>query len=150
WFFVILVAGGLLGLAAPNLDFPSLLQAALPRGLAKQALVQDLLHVQVAQVQAFLADPQARPSAPFPFTTEWGLVIACTLPYCVAAWWQRGRTWRVAAVVVLIAAGIAIISSLNRGTWVAGLAMAAFLILRSAALGKVRLLALAVGLVVAA
>ncbi|WP_157074623.1 hypothetical protein [Janibacter corallicola] len=150
WFFVILVAGGLLGLAAPNLDFPSLLQAALPRGLAKQALVQDLLHVQVAQVQAFLGDPQARPSAPFPFTNEWGLVIACTLPYFVAAWWHRGRTWRVAAVVVLIAAGIAIISSLNRGTWVAVLAMAAFLILRSAALGKVRLLALAVGLVVAA
>src|SRR5699024_11677095 len=115
-----------------------------------QSLFQALHHLQFAQVQTYLGDPQARPSAPFPFTNEWGLVIACTLPYFVAAWWHRGRTWRVAAVVVLIAAGIAIISSLNRGTWVAVLAMAAFLILRSAALGKVRLLALAVGLVVAA
>ncbi len=150
WFFVILVAGGLLGLAVPSLEFPSLLQAALPRGLAKQSIVQDLLHVQVAQVQTFLGDPQARPSAPFAFTNEWGLVIACTLPYLVAAWWYRGRSWRVAAVVVLIAAGVTIISSLNRGTWVAVLAIVGFLILRSAALGKVRLLAVAVGLVVAA
>src|SRR5699024_7579347 len=80
WFFVILVVGGLLGTFLPNLSFPSVLQLALPRALAEQSFVRDLLQVQVAQVQSFLGDSRARPSAPFPYTNEWGLVTACTLP----------------------------------------------------------------------
>src|SRR5699024_12394406 len=111
-----------------------------------QSLFQALHHLQFAQVQTYLGDPQARPSAPFPYTNEWGLVIACTLPYFVAAWWHRGRTWRVATTLVLIAAALAVIPSLNPATRVAILAMVGSLILRQAALGKVRLLVLAGGI----
>lgn len=148
WLFVILIAGGLLGHVAPNINFPSAFQSVLPRSLAQQSFVRDLLQVQVAQVQTFLGAPQARPSAPFPYTNEWGLVTACTLPFFVAAWWNRSRGWRLGAVVVMGAAAFTIISSLNRGMWVAILVMAGFLVLRSAALGKVRPLVLGACVVV--
>lgn len=140
WFFVMLIAGGLLGLLLPSLSFPSLLQMILPNGIARQPFVHDLIHVQVAQIQTFLGTPQPRPSAPFAYTNEWGLATACTLPFFLAAWWNRGRRWRIAAVLVTVVAMFTVVSSLNRGTWGAIAVMAIFIVVRSAALGRVKLL----------
>lgn len=140
WFFVMLIGGGLLGVVVPTLAFPSLLQTVLPGALANQQFVHDLIHVQVAQVQTFLGEPHARPSAPFPYTNDWGLATAAALPFFVVAWWKRDRAWRVAMVGVSLVALFVIVSSVNRGMWVAILATVAFVLARSIALGRVRVL----------
>ena len=147
WLFVMLVAGGLLGLLLPTLHFPSVLQMALPGGVGRHPFVHDLVHVQVAQVQTVLGDPQPRPSAPFAYTNEWGLVTACTLPFFVTAWWNRGRAWRIGLVGVMAVAMFTIVASLNRGTWVAIAVMATFVVIRSALRGRVKLLVAATLLV---
>lgn len=149
WFFVMLIGGGLLGVVVPTLAFPSLLQAALPGALTNQQFVHDLIHVQVAQIQTFLGEPQARPSAPFPYTNDWGLATAAALPFFVVAWWRRGQSWRVAMVGVSLVALYVIVSSVNRGMWLAILAMVVFVMARSIALGRVRVL-LGVAAVIAA
>ncbi len=150
WFFVSLTAGGLLGLFAPDIDFPSVLQAILPDGLASNAVVNELTRVRSAQVQDFLGDPQPRPSAPFIYTNAWGFATAISLPFFVAAWWVRGRAWRIAMVGVLVLALFAIISSLNRGVWLAVLVAAALAVVQAALRGRIRLLAIAIVLAVAA
>lgn len=144
WFFVMLVAGGLLGLAAPNISFDSVLQALLPHSLATHSLVHGLTHVQTAQVHSFLGDPQARPSAPFPYTNDWGFAIAITLPLFVAAWWQRGGRWRVAVFAILPLALLTVVSSLNRGTWIAILATVALAMARAIFQGRLKVLVAAV------
>lgn len=149
WLFVMLVAGGLLGVLLPTLSFPSVLQLVLPGGLGRHPFVHDLIHVQVAQVQTLLGDPQARPSAPFAYTNEWGLVTACTMPFFLVAWWNRGRPWRIGLVVVMAVATFTIVSSLNRGMWAAIAVMAAFVVIRSALRGRVKLLVAATVVVIA-
>lgn len=144
WFFVMLVAGGLLGTLAPSLSFPSLLQLLLPGGLSRHQFIQDLANVQVAQVQDFLGAPQARPSAPFRYTNAWGLTTALTLPFFVVSWWRRDRAWKVAMVGVLAVALYVIVASVNRGMWLAIVVMALFVVGRSILLGRVRMLLLAV------
>lgn len=140
WFFVVLVAGGLLGLLAPNLSFDSLLQSALPRSLANFSLVNELTHVQSAQMHSVLGTPQPRPSAPFIYTNGWGFATAIALPLFVVAWWSRGRLWRVAMTFVLILALVPIILSLNRGTWIAILSGVLLAIVHSVAHGRIKAL----------
>lgn len=140
WLFVMVVAGGLLGLLVPNFSMASALEALLPHSIASQPFVHDLVHVQVAQIQNFLGYDEARPSAPFPYTNDWGLAVAVSLPFFIAAWSKRGRGWRIGMVVVLVFALWTIIFSLNRGMWAAILSMAAFLVLRSVMLGRLRIL----------
>lgn len=138
WLFVMLIIGGTIGLLAPNLSFPSALQTVLPGGIASHPFVHSLIHVQFAQVHHFLSEPQARPSAPFAVTNEWGLATVMTLPFFVIAWWKRGGPWRVAMLVILAAAVVAIVSSLNRGVWAAVLAILLFLVGREVLRARVQ------------
>lgn len=138
WFFVVLVGGGLIGLLFPMVDFPSLLEALLPTRISQIPLAQELIHPSTAQVQSVLGEPQARPSAPFAYTNEWGLAVALTLPFFVDTWWRMGTRRRYAMAVILSLGAIPIVDSLNRGLWLALLIVAAFTALRSAYLGNVR------------
>lgn len=138
WFFVVLVGGGLVGLLLPMVDFPSLLEALLPRRIAQIPLAQELIHPSTAQVQSVLGEPQARPSAPFAYTNEWGLAVALTLPFFVHTWWRMGTRRRVAMVAILALGAIPIVDSLNRGLWLALVIVAVFTAIRSAYLGDVR------------
>lgn len=138
WLFVMLVGGGLIGLVAPTVSFPSVLQSMLPGGVANHPFVHSLVHVQFAQVHYFLSEPQARPSAPFAVTNEWGLTTALTLPFFVVAWWKRGGGWRIAMIPVLLGAVVTVISSLNRGVWASILVVLFFLLVREVARKNVR------------
>lgn len=150
WFFVILIGGGMLGLLAPGIEFPSVLQAALPDSIASNAFINELTHVQTAQVQDFLGAPQPRPSAPFIYTNEWGFATAISMPFFIAAWWTRGRAWRIAMFFVLPIALLTIVSSLNRGMWIAILSGVALAVIQAALQGRLRVLAVAVTIAVAA
>lgn len=141
WFFVVLVGGGLVGLIFPNADFPSLLEFILPRQISQIPLAQDLIHPSTAQVQSVLGDPEARPSAPFAFTNEWGMNMALCGPFFVYHMWRKGVLARIAMGVVLCVAIIPIVDSLNRGLWIALVVAAVFTALRSASLGNLRSIA---------
>ena len=142
YMFLVLVGGGLLGVILPHLQFPSLLEMALPHGLASNGFIKSLIHPATAQVQDFLGYAEPRPSAPFTFTNEWGLAIACTLPFFVIEWFRRGAGWRrPVAPVVMAAAAVPIVSSLNRGMWLALIASGLFVVVRLAVMGRGRALA---------
>lgn len=118
WMFVITAFGGLLGVMAPELELRSALEMALPRGVRSNSFVQALVHPGVADVQAVLGRPEARPKAPFPYANTWGAVLALSLPFFLVAWIKEGtRRHRIAAPFVLIVAAVPTVYSLNRGLW---------------------------------
>lgn len=118
WLFVITVVGGLLGVLSSNLELKSLLELALPRGIASNSFVKSLVHPGLADIQMVLGRPEARPKAPFPYANTWGAMFALSLPFFLVAWIRDGgRAQRVAAPVLLMAAAVPAVYSLNRGLW---------------------------------
>jgi capsular polysaccharide biosynthesis protein/Mrp family chromosome partitioning ATPase len=118
WMFVWIVAGGLLGTLLPHVDFPSLLEIGLPHRLSSSAFVRSMIHPNL--VEKVLITGDARPSAPFPYANVWGLNFACFLPCFVRSWLGTGSRRRQAAAAVILALSvIPVITSLNRGLWVA-------------------------------
>ncbi len=117
-FFIVAVAGGLLGLAASGFNFTSPFEWLLPHRLAENSYVRVLVHPAAAQNQDVLGFTAARPKAPFEYTNTWGNVIGLLIVwFTVWAVRARGRG-RVVAVVVLCIALVPIVNSLNRGLWV--------------------------------
>ncbi|WP_161937832.1 hypothetical protein [Serinicoccus chungangensis] len=118
WMFVIVWAGGMLGVLAPNLEIRSALELALPRGVSSNGFVNTLIHPSVASIQDFLGYPQPRPVAPFPYANTWGAMFALCLPFFVVSWLGRNAGWRrPAALIILALSTIPVVSSLNRGLW---------------------------------
>jgi len=115
--FVVAVAGGYLGLLAPTLEFRSALEWILPPGIRANAFVQSLAHAQAADVQTVLGHPEARPKAPFAFTNTWGSAISLSAIFFLTALRHASPRQRVVAAVVLAAAAVPILYSLNRGLW---------------------------------
>lgn len=151
--FVVVTLGGVLGVLAPHLSFRSGLEYVLPGALRNYGFVHTLIHPVTAQVQHFLGYDEARPSAPFAFTNEWGLVVACFLPFFVLTWCSRDAGWRrVAAAPILLLATLSVVYSLNRGLWLALGGAGVFVAVRYALVGRVKILGLlgaAVSLLVA-
>ncbi len=138
--FLVTTVGGVTGVLAPNVEFTSLVEAMLPRGLRSNSLVQSMVHPAVADLQNVLGRPEARPKAPFPFANSWGSNLALYLPFFLVAWFRHGPRWqRFVGPVVLVLATIPVVYSLNRGLWVCLAAGAAGLVWLQ--IGKARPLA---------
>lgn len=119
YMFVVTTVGGLVGVIAPSIEFTSLVELMLPRGLRSNSLIQSMTHPAVADVQNVLGRPEARPKAPFPFANSWGSNLALFLPFFLVAWFRDGRRWqRLTAPVILGLSLIPIVYSLNRGLWI--------------------------------
>jgi hypothetical protein len=117
-FFIVAVAGGLLGLAAPGFNFTSPFEWLLPHKLAENGYVRVLVHPAAAQNQDVLGFTAPRPKAPFEYTNTWGNVIGLLIVW-FGVWAVRARgRGRVIAVIVLCIALVPIVNSLNRGLWV--------------------------------
>ena len=137
YMFVVTAVGGLVGVLAPHIEFSSPVELILPRGLRSNGLVQSIAHPAVADIQNVLGRPQARPKAPFPFANSWGSSLALYLPFFLVAWFRHGARWqRYAAPVVLVAAAIPVVYSLNRGLWVVLALVAAGFVLLQAVRGR--------------
>jgi hypothetical protein len=145
-FFIVAVAGGLLGLAAPGFNFTSPFEWLLPQRLAENSYVRVLVHPAAAQNQDVLGFSAPRPKAPFEYTNTWGNVIGLLIVW-FGVWAVRARgRGRVFAVIVLCIALVPIVNSLNRGLWV-GLGLGLLLLaVRLAMSGK---LATVIGLAAA-
>ncbi|HEY6740080.1 MAG TPA: hypothetical protein VI076_14655 [Actinopolymorphaceae bacterium] len=136
--FVITTCGGLLGLIAPGFEFRSLLEIVLPGSLANNEFVNRMIHPAAADIQRVLGYEEARPIAPFAFANSWGANLSLYLPFFVLAWFGKdaGRR-RFLAPLVLMAAMVPVVYSLNRGLWLALGFGVAYVALRFAFLGRV-------------
>ncbi len=139
WLFVTVVAGGIAGTVAPTLDFPSLLQLALPSRLIHIQYIHDLIHPVLSQRYSVDGAVNPRASAPFAYTNEWGLNYACLLPFFIQGWIRAAsRRGRVVGVLILVASAYPVVMTQNRGMWLALVVIGVVLALRSAAFGRLR------------
>jgi O-antigen ligase len=147
-FWVVVVAGGFLGLRFPEGHFSTPTQKLLPGSVVANEFVYDLVHPSFSQVNA-AGRVAPRPQAPFPYTNQWGASFALLLPFVLLALTQvRQGLCRGLILLVLFASLVPVFLSLNRGLWVSlgfGLLYAA---LRFALRGRLKAL-LAVVLLIA-
>jgi polysaccharide biosynthesis protein PslJ len=138
-FWVVVVAGGFLGLRFPEGHFSTPTQKLLPGSLLANEFVYDLVHPSFAQVNA-AGRVAPRPQAPFPYTNQWGASFALLLPFVLYALTQVRQGLRRLIMLVLLASLVPVFLSLNRGLWVSlgfGLVYAA---LRFALRGRLKAL----------
>lgn len=135
--FVVTTAGGLLGVAAPHFEFKSPMEYLLPGGLANNAFVNGMIHPAAAHISTILGYEEARPIAPFAFANSWGANLSLYLPFFLLAWLGRDGGWRrTLAPLILAAAIVPIVYSLNRTLWLALGVGACYLAVRLAAKGR--------------
>lgn len=116
WFLT--VAGGMVALVAPGLEFTTIVERLLPGRLLEIGLVRNIVHLQIAAESRFLGVPVGRPEAPFPFTNAWGSNLTLLTPLVLATWsLQPTRRWRLVTGVLLAASAVPLALSLNRGAW---------------------------------
>jgi hypothetical protein len=117
-FWVVVVGGGILGLALPHLQITTLMAKLLPKRLQGNPFVFNLVHPKTAQIQAFLGFPVPRPAAPFVFTNDWGGNFALLVPFVLAYWSENKRIARSGITRLLVPLSLLpVIFSLNRTLW---------------------------------
>jgi polysaccharide biosynthesis protein PslJ len=115
-FWMIVVVGGYVGILGGAHTFTAAIEYVLPHSLRHQPFVQELVQPALAQVENFLGVAVPRPSAPFPYTNNWGGNIAVLSPVAFAALGAAGRGLRRKAIIgFLIASLVPMVVSLNRG-----------------------------------
>lgn len=136
--FLITLAGGLLGVLAPNFQFTSPVELLLPTSVRSNLYVAALVHPSAAQIQSVLGHSAGRPAAPFGYTNFWGNNLSILLVWFVLWGWRaRSVLVRAATLTILAVTVIPVVQSLNRGVWL-GLAFAAvYAAVRLALTGKV-------------
>lgn len=137
WMFVVTVAGGLLGLLAPTLEFTSLTEFLLPQSLSSNGYIQTLVHPAAADLSSILGYEEYRPIAPFAYANSWGSNLSLFLPFFLLACFGKAAGWRrFMGPIVLVAAATPIVYSMNRGLWLSLGVGAALLLLRLALKGR--------------
>lgn len=139
--FLVTVAGGLLGVLMPTLDFPSVLELFLPASFTQQEFMNALFHPRVALQSDFLGYSQPRVTAPFSYPNAWGNSFGLLAPFFVYTWFGReAGARRLFAPFIAVLAVVPMVYSLNRGLW-AGLAVSVlWVVARRLASGDVRAL----------
>ncbi len=147
-FWAIVVAGGYLGVLAPTFSVTSPFEEILPADLQENALISAWVHPASAQIHDFLGYEVARPSAPFPYTNDWGASYGLLVPFVVLAWSRWSSSWgRILTLALMVASLVPVVLSLNRGLWISlsvGLVYAAF---RLALAGRERAIVVLIGVV---
>lgn len=116
--WAIVVAFGLAALVIPDVQFTTLVARVVPAGLRDNDFVATLLQRRMAQVHEFLGFPVPRPAAPFTYTNDWGASFAVLTPLAIGGIASRTVTLpRNLLRVLLVAAAVPAIISLNRGLW---------------------------------
>jgi polysaccharide biosynthesis protein PslJ len=120
WMWIVVVAGGWLGILSPTMEFTTLTEKVMPQSLQNNDLVYTLIHPEVAAVQKFLGYDVPRPQAPFDFSNNWGANFALLLPFVCAFWGQmRSLTRRNLLRLVAVGSLVPVVFSLNRTLWLA-------------------------------
>jgi polysaccharide biosynthesis protein PslJ len=116
-FWMIVVAGGYLGILVGSHTFTAPVEWLLPHGLRSQPFVRELVQPVFVDTRASVQGFRfARPAAPFTYSNWWGGNVAVLTPVAIAAAIAAGQgTRRKLIVFVLIAQIVPMVFSLNRG-----------------------------------
>ncbi|HEY2577016.1 MAG TPA: O-antigen ligase family protein, partial [Streptosporangiaceae bacterium] len=135
------IFGGLAGIAAPSLHFTSPLAVLVPASLQSNNVeIASMLHPALSQLQTFQG--RGRPQAPFTYSNGWGNDVAILLPFIFVVWLERGlhSKWvrRICSFCLAIAI-FPIVLSFDRGLWLGIIAIALYVIARTATQSLARL-----------
>nr|WP_240742284.1 O-antigen ligase family protein [Micromonospora zingiberis] len=145
-FWIGLVVLGWLGVLAPRFTLSTPMEMLLPGGIAGNSYIQDLVRITASEFSVRSLNPIYRPSAPFPYTNNYGSAYAMTLPCVVAFIMLRRRgllRWVLIASLPLSLAPAFL--TLNRTMFVSLGAGLLVLGLRAARRGNIRVGASVVG-----
>ena len=124
--WMLTIAGGYLAFVLGGVSYRSPMWYLLPAGLLDNELIRTLVTPGFADVQDIIGVPIPRPKAPFPYTNSWGSMVALTTPFAIMAL-ADGRVGLPTRLVkvMLAAAVVPVVVSLNRGLWLSlGLGLA--------------------------
>jgi polysaccharide biosynthesis protein PslJ len=130
-FWVLTVAGGLLGTLLPAFSITTPTELILPAPLLEDGFVQDMVQASTSSAKAFAAYPIHRPKAPFPYTNTWASVFTLTLPFAFAALGtvRRGRH-RSLLLGTMVVSTVPFVFSLSRGAWLSVAMAGAYALVR--------------------
>lgn len=120
-FAVTVVVGGWLGTLFPSGRLSTPAQLILPDALTSNEYVRVLVSPPFAEVQRPYGSPVsfARPSAPFAYTNGWGCNLALVMPFVAAGFSGASRRLRIWLLLLLAAAIVPAMATLNRGMYLA-------------------------------
>jgi O-antigen ligase len=138
WLFVITVAGGLLGMAAPTFEFTAPLELLLPHHQRENGFIQSLVHPTAAQIMNLLGGETPRPGAPWGYTNTWGNNVCLLIGWLLVAGWSLTKSRRTKAftLATLLIAMAPIVYSLHRGLWIGLGVMVLYVAVRLAVRGR--------------
>ncbi|MGO1236353.1 MAG: O-antigen ligase family protein [Microbacterium gubbeenense] len=139
-FWLYVVAGGFLGIAAPEFSFRTPLAFIVPSGLQSNELIQEMIVRRATQWNPdawAVLDP--RPSAPFLYTNGWGLAYSMLLPLVIEYAYRMRRDLRFAALIIALPISVVpAVFTLNRGMFLGLGVAAAYAIVRAMLAGRGR------------
>ncbi len=112
------VVGGYLAFVVGELSFRAPLYYVMPAALLENELIEVLVTPSFAQVQDIIGFPVPRPKAPFNYTNGWGSMLALLTPFAFISLYDKrvGLPHKLIRLMMMAAVVPAIIS-LNRGLW---------------------------------
>jgi hypothetical protein len=148
-YWVIVIAGGWIGVVFPEIQFQSPAEHIFPHSLLNNTYFYAHVHLQFAQLQHFLGFAEGRPQTFFAYTNAWGSTTAMLTPIAIAALAASpGRTWGRVLKVTLALSIVPIVFSLDRGLWLSLGAGIVYATIRFGALRDMRRVAKVVGALV--
>ncbi|GAB3616264.1 hypothetical protein GCM10027416_08210 [Okibacterium endophyticum] len=139
-YWLVVVAGGYLGVFFPLLTITTPLAYLMPDGLLANELVHEMVIRRATQFNpdSYL-DLDPRPSAPFLYTNGWGNAYSMLMPvviaYLLMVKGERRYWWLLVAIPVSV---VPAVLTLNRGMFI-GLAIAlAYVVLRLLLMGRAK------------
>lgn len=147
-FWFALIALGWFGVVAPTFSTPSPFALLLPDGLMSERYVATLTTVSATEFNPWSQNPIYRPTAPFPYTNNWGTAYCFLVPIVLACLTAVRRRWiRVVLIVSLPLSIVPAFLTLNRGMFLGLGAGVLYLLGREIVRGRVRLLVPVAGIV---
>jgi O-antigen ligase len=143
--WIVLLGFGFLALLFPHVEAPSILQQVFDRllhhPLQGPSFLYDISVVRFAELQEFSGTFVPRPAAPMAYTNGWGSTMGLLAPFFAVSWLgSPGRLRRNVGIALAALAVIPIVISTNRGLWLSLGAAVAYLAIRFALRGDLRMI----------
>ncbi len=146
--FITLIGFGYVAMLLPRFSAPSVFQMAAPRAIVDIPFVFDLTRIRFAELQTLVTIDAPRPAAPMAYTNGWGSTVGLLAPFFFVDYLlSHDRRRRRRGLLIGAAAIVPIIVSVNRGLWLSLSVALAYVAIRRALAGDLRLL---IGVLVAA
>jgi hypothetical protein len=146
--WIALIGFGILAILFPYFSMTSPIQRVIPGGLLANEYLRDVTIIRFAQLEELVATQVGRPAAPMAYSNGWGSTVGLLTPFFLLDFFVLGsaRRHRYGYLVAAIGA-IPIVLSLNRGLWLSLSIAVAYVALRRALQGSVRVAMIVSGVI---